>query len=112
MMVPHGILRVATCQTSPCRPPTAVFGLSTQDTGYQLEAANRLHLPFSLLSDAKLTLTKALRLLTMEVAGFTLMKRLALIMDDGRIAKVFYPVFPPDKNAAEVRGWLLEHQRQ
>lgn len=91
---------------------TGVFGLSTQDTGYQLEAVKRLHLPFSLLSDAKLTLTKALGLPTMEVAGFTLMKRLALIIDDGRIAKVFYPVFPPDRNAAEVRSWLLEHQRQ
>jgi peroxiredoxin (alkyl hydroperoxide reductase subunit C) len=91
---------------------TDVFGLSTQDTGYQLEAANRLHLPFSLLSDAKLTLTKTLGLPTMHVAGITLMKRLALIVDDGHIAKVFYPVFPPDKNAAEVQGWLLEHQRR
>jgi peroxiredoxin (alkyl hydroperoxide reductase subunit C) len=90
----------------------SVFGLSTQDTGYQLEAARRLHLPFSLLSDAKLALTTALRLPTMEVAGLTLIKRLALIIDDGRIAKVFYPVFPPDKNGAEVRGWLLDHQRQ
>jgi peroxiredoxin len=90
----------------------SVFGLSTQDTGYQVEVANRLHLPFPLLSDVKLTLTKALRLPTLEVAGLTLMKRLALIIDDGRIAKVFYPVFPPDENAAEVRGWLLEHQRQ
>ena len=89
-----------------------VFGLSTQDTGYQLEAAKRLHLPFSLLSDANLALTRALRLPTMEVAGLTLIKRLALIIDEGRIAKVFYPVFPPDKNAAEVRGWLLDHQRQ
>ena len=89
-----------------------VFGLSTQDTAYQLEAAERLHLPFLLLSDAKLTLTEALRLPTMEVAGRTLIKRLALIIDDGRIVKVFYPVFPPDKNAAAVQGWLLEHRRQ
>lgn len=91
---------------------TSVFGLSTQDTGYQLEAVKRLHLPFSLLSDAKLTLTKALGLPTMDVAGLTLMKRLALIIDDGRIGKVFYPVFPPDRNASDVRSWLLEHQRQ
>src|SRR5215475_42653 len=91
---------------------TGVFGLSTQETDYQLEAAKRLHLPFLLLSDAKLTLTKAVRLPTMEVAGVTLLKRLALVIEDGRIAKVFYPVFPPDRNAAEVRGWLLEHQRQ
>jgi peroxiredoxin len=89
-----------------------VFGLSTQDTAYQLEAAQRLHLPFSLLSDAKLSLTEALRLPTMEVAGLRLIKRLALIIDEGRITKVFYPVFPPDKNAAEVRSWLLEHRRQ
>ncbi|HET6926587.1 MAG TPA: peroxiredoxin [Hyphomicrobiaceae bacterium] len=91
---------------------TGVFGLSTQDTGYQLEAVKRLHLPFSLLSDARLALTKALSLPTMEVAGRTLIKRLALVIDEGRIAKIFYPVFPPDKNATEVRGWLLEHQRQ
>ena len=89
-----------------------VFGLSTQDTAYQLEAAKRLHLPFPLLSDAKLALTRALRLPTMDVAGLTLIKRLALIIDDGSIAKVFYPVFPPDKNAAEVHAWLAEHRRR
>jgi len=89
-----------------------VFGLSTQAATYQLEATKRLHLPFLLLSDAKLALTEALRLPTMQVAGLTLIKRLALIIDDGRIVKVFYPVFPPDKNAAAVWGWLLEHRRQ
>jgi peroxiredoxin len=89
-----------------------VFGLSTQDTAYQLEAAKRLHLPFPLLSDAKLELTQALRLPTMHVAGLTLIKRLALIIDDGSITKVFYPVFPPDKNAAEVHAWLAEHGRR
>jgi peroxiredoxin len=89
-----------------------VFGLSTQDTAFQLEAAKRLHLPFPLLSDAKLELAKALRLPTMEVGGLTLIKRLALIIDDGSIAKVFYPVFPPDKNAAEVHAWLAEHGRR
>jgi peroxiredoxin len=89
-----------------------VFGLSTQDTAYQLEAAERLLLPFPLLSDEKLALTTALRLPTMQVAGLTLIKRLALVIDDGNIANVFYPVFPPDKNAAEVHGWLLEHRRQ
>jgi hypothetical protein len=87
-----------------------VFGLSTQDTAYQREAAERLHLPFPLLSDAELELTRALRLPTMQVAGLTLIKRLALIIDDGSITKVFYPVFPPDKNAAEVHTWLAEHQ--
>src|SRR6201993_117584 len=89
-----------------------VFGLSTQSNEYQTEMASRLHLPFPVLSDEKLELTPALRLPTMEVAGLTLIKRMALIIDDGRIAKVFYPVFPPDKNAAEVRCWLLEHWRQ
>jgi peroxiredoxin (alkyl hydroperoxide reductase subunit C) len=88
-----------------------VFGLSTQDTAYQRAAGDRLHLPFSLLSDEKLALTKAMRLPTMQVAGLTLIKRLALIVDDGRISKVFYPVFPPDRNAADVLAWLGEHRR-
>ena len=88
-----------------------VFGLSTQDTAYQLEAAKRLHLPFPLLSDEKLALTRALRLPTMQVAGLTLIKRLALVIDDASIAKVFYPVFPPDKNAADVHAWLRGHRR-
>jgi peroxiredoxin len=88
-----------------------VFGLSTQDTAYQREAAERLHLPFPLLSDEKLALTRALRLPTMEVAGMTLIKRLALVVDDGRIAKTFYPVFPPDRNAGDVLAWLQENRR-
>jgi peroxiredoxin len=88
-----------------------VFGLSTQDTGYQTEAANRLHLPFPLLSDEKLALTKALRLPTMDVAGQTLIKRLALVIDDTRIVKVFYPVFPPDRNAGDVLAWLDANKR-
>lgn len=85
-----------------------LYGLSTQDTAYQREAATRLHLPFALLSDEKLALTKALKLPTFSVAGMTLLKRMALVVDDGRITKVFYPVFPPDKNAAEVIAWLQE----
>jgi len=88
-----------------------VLGLSTQDTAYQRAAVERLHLPFPLLSDEKLALTKALRLPTMEVAGLTLIKRLALIIDDGRITNVFYPVFPPDRNAGDVLAWLQEHRR-
>ena len=83
-----------------------LYGLSTQDTAYQNEAVERLHLPFSILSDAGLKLTTALKLPTFEVAGMTLLKRMALIVDDGTITKVFYPVFPPDKNAAEVVDWL------
>ena len=88
-----------------------VFGLSTQDPAYQLEAAKRLHLPFPLLSDEKLALTRALRLPTMQVAGLTLIKRLAMVIDDAIVAKVFYPVFPPDRNASEVLAWLQEHRR-
>ncbi|KIZ41497.1 MULTISPECIES: peroxiredoxin [Rhodopseudomonas] len=83
-----------------------VFGLSTQSNAYQLEMASRLHLPFPVLSDAKLELTQALKLPTMEVAGLTMIKRLTLIIDDGRISHVVYPVFPPDRNAAEVLAWL------
>jgi peroxiredoxin len=83
-----------------------VFGLSTQDTAYQREAAGRLHLPFALLSDAELEMTKALRLPTFEAAGQTLLKRFTLAISDGRIEHVFYPVFPPDRHAEQVLGWL------
>lgn len=91
---------------------THVFGLSTQDTAHQSEAVNRLHLPFHLLSDEKLALTGALRLPTMQVAGQTLIKRLALIIDDGLIGKVIYPVFPPDRNASDVLAWLQQYPRK
>jgi peroxiredoxin len=83
-----------------------VFGLSTQDTEYQSEAAGRLRLPFALLSDAELAFAGALGLPTFEVEGMVLLKRLTLVIDDGQIEKVFYPVFPPDKSAEEVVGWL------
>ncbi len=83
-----------------------VFGLSTQSTAYQREAAGRLHLPFELLSDEELAFARALDLPTFEVEGMVLLKRLTLIIDDGRIEKVFYPVFPPDRNAEEVVEYL------
>jgi peroxiredoxin len=83
-----------------------IFGLSTQDTTYQHEAVERLHLPFPVLSDAGLELARALDLPTFSVAGMTLLKRMAWVVDDGAIGKVFYPVFPPDKSAAEVVAWL------
>jgi len=86
-----------------------VFGLSTQTRAYQTEMASRLHLPFAVLSDDKLQLTRALELPTMEVAGLTMIKRLALIIDKARITHVFYPVFPPDRNAADVLAWLKEN---
>jgi peroxiredoxin len=88
-----------------------VFGLSTQSNAYQAEMAARLHLPFPVLSDEKLELSEALQLPTMEVAGLTLIKRLALIVDDGRITHVFYPVFPPDRNAGDVLAWLKQNPR-
>ena len=83
-----------------------VFGMSTQSTEYQREAAERLHLPYELLSDEELTFARALDLPTFEVESMTLLKRLTLVVLDGRILKVFYPVFPPDANAAEVTAWL------
>ena len=83
-----------------------VYGLSTQDIAYQREAAERLHLPFAILSDAGLKLTGAIGLPTFTTSGMTLLKRMALVIDDGVIVKTFYPVFPPDKNAAEVIAWL------
>ncbi|HTO65573.1 MAG TPA: peroxiredoxin [Bradyrhizobium sp.] len=89
-----------------------VFGLSTQSNAYQTEMASRLHLPFPVLSDEKLELARGLKLPTMEVAGLTLIKRLALIIDDGRIRHVFYPVFPPDRNAGDVLVWLKENPVQ
>jgi peroxiredoxin len=83
-----------------------VFGLSAQDTGYQKEAADRLHLPFPLLSDAALDFATGLHLPLFMAAGMMLLARMALVIDDGTIVKVFYPVFPPDKNAEEVIAWL------
>jgi peroxiredoxin len=86
-----------------------VFGLSTQSNAYQAEMAARLHLPFPVLSDEKLVLTAALDLPTMQVAGLTLIKRLALVIDNARITQVFYPVFPPDRNAGDVLAWLKDN---
>ena len=83
-----------------------VFGLSTQDTAYQREAAERLHLPFPLLSDAAGALAAALRLPTFPVADMTLLRRVTLVIEGGRIVRVFYPVFPPDRSAADVVAWL------
>lgn len=85
---------------------SALFGLSTQNTAYQREAAERLHLPFELLSDDKLEFARALGLPTFEVDGMQLIRRITLIVRDGGIVKFFYPVFPPDQNADEVGGWL------
>lgn len=83
-----------------------LYGLSTQDSDYQREAVERLHLPFAVLSDQALELARAINLPTFTVAGMTLHKRMALVIEDGVIIQVFYPVFPPDKNAEEVVAWL------
>jgi peroxiredoxin len=86
-----------------------VFGLSTQSTAYQSEAAERLHLPFALLSDHQFALTNALKLPTFEVEQMRLTKRVTLIALDGKITHTFYPVFPPDQNASQVLDWLQQH---
>ena len=83
-----------------------VYGLSTQPPDYQAEMAARLHLPFPVLSDADLALTTAMKLPTMRVADMLLLKRIAAIIDDGVVTQVFYPVFPPDRNAGDVLAWL------
>jgi peroxiredoxin len=88
-----------------------VFGLSAQSTADQREAAQRLHLPFELLTDEGLEFARALKLPTFDVAGMRLIKRMTLISRDGTIEKVFYPVFPPDRNAEDVLAWLAAQRR-
>jgi peroxiredoxin len=83
-----------------------VIGLSTQTTEYHLEMSHRLELPFEILSDAEWKFCDALRLPTFEVDGMRLVRRLTLIIRDGFIETVFYPVFPPDRSAEQVLNWL------
>lgn len=83
-----------------------VLGLSAQTLSDQVEFAERVGLPYPILSDPELELADALQLPTFEVAGMRLYRRLTLIAREGRIAKAFYPVFPPDRNAADVIAWL------
>lgn len=85
-----------------------VFGVSTQSTAYQSEMAERLHLPFEVLSDDELRFATALRLPTFEVEGKRLLKRVTLVVREGVVEHVFYPVFPPDQSAAEVVRWLRQ----
>ena len=94
----------------------SVFGISTQETGYQREFVTRNHVPFELLSDRDLSLTRALRLPTFEYpvergGPTTLIKRMAWFVERGSIEKVWYPVFPPDRNAETVLAWLRERGR-
>lgn len=85
-----------------------VFGLSTQDTNYQREAVERLHLPFALLSDAKFEFADALQLPRFTIGAVRYLKRMTLIVDGASVSKVFYPVFPPDRNASDVLAYLQE----
>jgi peroxiredoxin len=86
-----------------------VVGISAQSPGEQLEFAQREHIPFPLLSDPGLELGGALGLPTFEAGGMALYRRLTLVAVAGTITKVFYPVFPPDRDAAEVLAWLAAH---
>ena len=89
---------------------TQVYGISTQSSEYQTEAVERLHLPFELLSDRDLKFANSLKLPIFEVEGKQLIKRVTLIAENGKIIKVFYPIFPPNKNADEVIKWLEIHK--
>jgi peroxiredoxin len=84
----------------------AVFGLSVRTTAYQREARDRLGLPYELLSEHGFALAEALDLPTFEAAGDRYLKRLTLVVEDGVVDHVFYPVFPPDDHAGEVLAWL------
>jgi peroxiredoxin len=86
-----------------------IFGLSAQDSEYQQEAVQRLHLPFALLSDLDLAWSQALQLPTFDVNGMRLNKRVTLILQNGTIQHYFYPVFPPDAHAIQVHDWLKAH---
>ncbi|HSD23799.1 MAG TPA: peroxiredoxin [Solirubrobacterales bacterium] len=83
-----------------------VVGMSAQSPEDQAEFAERVHLPFPVLSDSSLELAATLDLPTFTVDGMTLYKRVTLVIRDGEIVKAFYPVFPPDRNAADVLAWL------
>ena len=88
-----------------------VVGVSTQDTADQREAAERLRLPYPLLSDAGLALTRELTLPTFEAGGQVLLRRLTLVLRDGVVEHLWYPVFPPDSHAQEVLSWLQANPR-
>jgi len=83
-----------------------VLGLSAQPLDDQIEFAERNRMPFPVISDERLELGAVLRLPTFDVEGMTLYKRLALVATAGKIEHVFYPVFPPDRNAADVVAYL------
>jgi peroxiredoxin len=88
-----------------------VAGVSAQSLDDQLEFAERNRMPFPIVSDEWLDLARDPGLPTFDVEGLTLYKRLTLVVEEGRIVKFFYPVFPPDRNAQDVLEWLRENQR-
>lgn len=88
----------------------SVWGLSTQPVPFQQEVVDRLHLPFALISDERLRLVQALGLPVMVFDGETLIRRLTLVIRGNAVEHVFYPIFPPDRHAADVRDWLAAHQ--
>ena len=83
-----------------------LLGMSAQSLEAQEEFAAREHIPYPLLADPELQLAAALRLPTFVVDEMTLYKRITLVLEAGRVAHAFYPVFPPDRNAEEVLEWL------
>ncbi|AZZ36008.1 peroxiredoxin [Bdellovibrio sp. qaytius] len=83
-----------------------IYGASIQSPVVQKEFVERNHIPFPILSDSQYKLTESLKLPTFDFAGERLIKRMAFYIEDNKIKKVFYPVFPPDKNADEVLAWL------
>ena len=86
-----------------------VIGLSVQTTEYQKEMAERLHLPFPVVSDAEYQFQKALNMPTFIAAGASLLKRVTLIANHGVIDAVHYPIFPSDSDAAWVINYLKSH---
>jgi len=88
-----------------------IFGISTQSTEYQKEVKERLGLPYELLSDEKLEMVEAMGMPTFEWEGGKVLRRVTLAVRDGRVEKVWYPVFPPDKSADEVIEWLQKRKQ-
>jgi peroxiredoxin len=88
-----------------------VVGISAQPPADLREFAEREHIPYPLLSDERLELARAMGLPTFEAGGGTWLKRLTFVARDGAIEHVIYPVFPPDRNAADVLAWLDANRR-
>lgn len=89
-----------------------IFGASTQSTDYQKEFVKRMHIPFEILSDEHYELTNGLKLPTFDFNGAKLIKRLALVIENAKIIKSFYPVFPPNENANTVLSWLKNYRKK